>query len=98
MDAYRKGLNGPQAIWANRKYHGHQVLPDNIWKHWKLWGRLKYRIYHYSIQIMTSYILCLVSYTIYSLNEPGRHKLLFFSTTRKQIWPWECGCAPSGCA
>ena len=30
MDAYRKGLNGPQAIWANRKYHGHQVLPNNI--------------------------------------------------------------------
>jgi len=30
MDAYQKGLNGPQAVWANRKYHGHQVLPNNI--------------------------------------------------------------------
>ncbi|KAF8229072.1 hypothetical protein L208DRAFT_1288434, partial [Tricholoma matsutake] len=30
MDAYRKGLNGPQAVWANRKYHGHRVLPNNI--------------------------------------------------------------------
>jgi hypothetical protein len=30
MDAYRKGLDGPKAVWANRKYHGHQVLPNNI--------------------------------------------------------------------
>jgi hypothetical protein len=27
---YRKGLNGPQVVWANRKYHGHRVLPNNI--------------------------------------------------------------------
>ncbi|KAF8510735.1 hypothetical protein BU17DRAFT_55167, partial [Hysterangium stoloniferum] len=30
IDAYSKGLNGAQAVWANRKYHGHQVLLDNI--------------------------------------------------------------------
>jgi hypothetical protein len=30
IDAYRKGLDGPQAVWANRKYHGHRVLPNNI--------------------------------------------------------------------
>ena len=30
MDVYHKGLNGLQAIWANRKYHGHQVLPNDI--------------------------------------------------------------------
>jgi len=27
MDAYRKGLNGAQACWANNKYHGHRTLP-----------------------------------------------------------------------
>jgi hypothetical protein len=27
MDAYRKGLNGAQASWANKKYHGHRTLP-----------------------------------------------------------------------
>ena len=30
MDAYVKGLNGAQAAWAARKYHDHQVLPENI--------------------------------------------------------------------
>ncbi|KAF8577791.1 hypothetical protein K439DRAFT_1363891 [Ramaria rubella] len=30
MDAYRKGLDGAQAIWANRHYHGHHVLPNSI--------------------------------------------------------------------
>ena len=30
MDAYRKGLNGLQAIWVNIKYHGHWVLPNDI--------------------------------------------------------------------
>ncbi|KIJ27340.1 hypothetical protein M422DRAFT_191157, partial [Sphaerobolus stellatus SS14] len=28
--AYSKGLNGLQAAWAAQKYHGHQVLPENI--------------------------------------------------------------------
>jgi hypothetical protein len=27
MNAYRKGLNGAQASWANKKYHGHRTLP-----------------------------------------------------------------------
>jgi hypothetical protein len=26
MDAYYKGLNGRQAAWAGKKYHGHHVL------------------------------------------------------------------------
>ncbi|KIJ31295.1 hypothetical protein M422DRAFT_267104 [Sphaerobolus stellatus SS14] len=30
MDAYIKGLNGAQAAWAARKYHGHRVLPENV--------------------------------------------------------------------
>lgn len=30
MDAYRRGLTGPQAIWANKRYHGHRTLPDWI--------------------------------------------------------------------
>ncbi|KAJ7096542.1 hypothetical protein B0H15DRAFT_773816 [Mycena belliarum] len=25
-----KGLNGRQAAWAARKYHGHRVLPESI--------------------------------------------------------------------
>jgi hypothetical protein len=32
MDAYHHGLNGKQAAWANKKYHGHRVLPDTIMK------------------------------------------------------------------
>jgi hypothetical protein len=30
MDAYLKGLTGTDAIWANRKYHGHRTLPASI--------------------------------------------------------------------
>ncbi|KZT23590.1 hypothetical protein NEOLEDRAFT_1095990 [Neolentinus lepideus HHB14362 ss-1] len=30
MDAYRKGLSGRQAAWANSKYHGHRILPQDI--------------------------------------------------------------------
>ncbi|KAI6109069.1 hypothetical protein EDD16DRAFT_1485981 [Pisolithus croceorrhizus] len=30
MDAYLKGLNGWQAAWAIKKYHGHRVLPASI--------------------------------------------------------------------
>lgn len=30
MDAYRKGLDGEQAAWANRLYHGHRVLPTSV--------------------------------------------------------------------
>ena len=25
--SYRLGLSGPEAAWANRKYHGHRTLP-----------------------------------------------------------------------
>ena len=32
MDAYAKGLNGKQAMWAVKKYHGYQVLPESILK------------------------------------------------------------------
>ncbi|KAG1788587.1 uncharacterized protein HD556DRAFT_1245020 [Suillus plorans] len=30
MDAYTKGLTGPQAVWATRKYHRHRVVPNSI--------------------------------------------------------------------
>jgi hypothetical protein len=30
MDAYRRGFNGRQAAWANKKYRGHRVLPESI--------------------------------------------------------------------
>jgi hypothetical protein len=30
MDAYAKGLNGPQAAWAVRKYRGHHMLPMGL--------------------------------------------------------------------
>ncbi|EIN05547.1 hypothetical protein PUNSTDRAFT_115955 [Punctularia strigosozonata HHB-11173 SS5] len=30
MDAYRKRLNGKQAAWAAKKYHGHRQLPASI--------------------------------------------------------------------
>ena len=30
MDAYWRGWTAEQATWANKKYHGHQVLPDRI--------------------------------------------------------------------
>jgi len=29
-DAYRKALNGAQAAWANKRYHGHRVLSEEI--------------------------------------------------------------------
>jgi len=30
MDAYRRGLNGKQAVWASKKYCSHRVLPESI--------------------------------------------------------------------
>ncbi|KAJ3755464.1 hypothetical protein EV360DRAFT_49682 [Lentinula raphanica] len=30
MYAYAHGLNGRQAAWAAKKYHGHRTLPDSI--------------------------------------------------------------------
>jgi len=30
MDAYKHGLSGRQAVWAAKKYRGHQVLLLNI--------------------------------------------------------------------
>ncbi|KIJ31485.1 hypothetical protein M422DRAFT_266863 [Sphaerobolus stellatus SS14] len=30
MDGYQQGLTGSQASWANKKYHGHRVLPESI--------------------------------------------------------------------
>lgn len=30
MDAYRKGLNGKQAVWASKKYRGHRTIPATI--------------------------------------------------------------------
>jgi hypothetical protein len=28
--AYREGLSGAQAAWANKKYHGHRILPPDM--------------------------------------------------------------------
>jgi hypothetical protein len=30
MDAYDKGLNARQAMWASKKYQGHRALPESI--------------------------------------------------------------------
>ena len=30
ISAYHQGLSGAQAIWANKKYHGHHVLPPDM--------------------------------------------------------------------
>ena len=30
ISAYGQGLSGPEAAWANQKYHGHQTLPLEI--------------------------------------------------------------------
>jgi hypothetical protein len=30
IDGYAKGLTGADALWANKKYHGHRCLPGNI--------------------------------------------------------------------
>ena len=30
ISAYRQGLSGAQAIWANQRYHGHRVLPPDM--------------------------------------------------------------------
>jgi len=33
MDGYYAGLDGPQAAWACRKYHGHRTLPpEALWE------------------------------------------------------------------
>ncbi|KAJ7875511.1 hypothetical protein B0H14DRAFT_2343129, partial [Mycena olivaceomarginata] len=30
INAYCKGLDGIQAVWASKRYRGHRVLPKNI--------------------------------------------------------------------
>jgi hypothetical protein len=30
ISAYSQGLSGPEAAWANKKYHGHRTLPPSI--------------------------------------------------------------------
>jgi len=30
IDMYKKGLNGQQAAWEARQYHGHLVLPESL--------------------------------------------------------------------
>ncbi|KAF8994756.1 hypothetical protein BDZ89DRAFT_972142 [Hymenopellis radicata] len=32
VDAYSRGLTGPEAAWASRKYRGHRTLPDSIFR------------------------------------------------------------------
>jgi hypothetical protein len=37
--AYASGLNGPEAAWANRKYHGHRTLPPEMLLAAKKWAQ-----------------------------------------------------------
>ena len=30
ISAYCQGLSGAQAAWANKKYHGHHILPPEM--------------------------------------------------------------------
>ena len=30
ISAYDQGLSGPEAAWANQKYHGHRILPPEM--------------------------------------------------------------------
>ncbi|KAF8967159.1 hypothetical protein BDZ97DRAFT_1656951, partial [Flammula alnicola] len=30
IDSYAQGLSGPEAAWANKKYHGHRTLPPDM--------------------------------------------------------------------
>ena len=30
ISAYNQGLTGPEAAWANHKYHGHHTLPPGM--------------------------------------------------------------------
>ena len=30
ISAYDQSLSGPEAAWANRKYHGHRTLPPDM--------------------------------------------------------------------
>lgn len=30
ISAYHQGLSGAQATWANKKYHGHRILPPEM--------------------------------------------------------------------
>ncbi|KAH8993202.1 hypothetical protein EDB92DRAFT_1796673, partial [Lactarius akahatsu] len=32
IHAYGEGLTGAQAVWANKKYHGHHTLPPDMIK------------------------------------------------------------------
>jgi hypothetical protein len=38
MDAYQKGLNGKQASWAVKKYHGHHGRPYRCQSHWNFYS------------------------------------------------------------
>ena len=42
ISAYGQGLSGPEAAWANRKYHGHQTLPPEVAKKLKNEHEKKY--------------------------------------------------------
>ena len=42
ISAYGQGLTGPEAAWANRKYHRHRTLPPDIALKLKKEHKLKY--------------------------------------------------------
>lgn len=41
MDAYRRGLTGKAAAYAEKKYHGHRVLPLSILEELDKEGKLE---------------------------------------------------------
>jgi len=32
MEAYHKGLSGQQAAWATKKYRGHRMFPETLFR------------------------------------------------------------------
>ncbi|TFK23540.1 hypothetical protein FA15DRAFT_745027 [Coprinopsis marcescibilis] len=43
VDAYYQGLNGPEAVWVNKKYHGHRTIPPEIASKLKQGYRERYK-------------------------------------------------------
>jgi len=39
IHVYASGLNGPEAAWANRRYHGHRTLPADMMLAAKNWAQ-----------------------------------------------------------
>ncbi|KDR76074.1 hypothetical protein GALMADRAFT_67739, partial [Galerina marginata CBS 339.88] len=50
ISAYGQGLSGPEAAWANRKYHGHRTLPPEMATKLKNEHTKKYNIQPNNVQ------------------------------------------------